>query len=504
MSGTRQRAWTIGLALVAAWALLVWQHYRSYPAISSDAAAPDLTAQLDAVFERSVARYRISGAAAGAFKDGNLVWSAEAGIRNAAGAPVTAETAFNVGSVSKPLAVWTTLRLAQQGVLDLDTPIRTYLKRWQFPPEAPDPDGVTLRHLLGHTAGFNVPGYGGYAADEVAPSDALALANREGGAVAQRIPAGQRRAYSGGGYVLLQLLLEDVSGQAFPRLVDEQLFTPLQMHDAGFTPEQLAQPSQAFADKSRPIESLRDVALAAAGGWLSPRDTARFIAAHWGEPAILDARWRAAAYAPTEPDASFAMSYTRQETPRGVLLGHGGNNSTWHAQIYVRPDTRDGFYFLSNATTGAQLNLDLACAWRSWALGLPARTVCSEEAGLTDGLSLANLLLGWAAIALGLWLGLALWTQRRRLTPYPQGRSALRTIGRSLTAALVLTALTVSLVMFHTDWIYWRNDVRFIDEIPLHELRLLMPALEALLLLLMLTLWSRPEATGRETDQRPA
>lgn len=492
MSGTRQGTWIIGLVLVTAWTLLVWQHHRSYPSISSDATPAQIAESLDAIFERAMARFQIAGAAAGAFRNGELIWSRQLGVRNTEAAPVTENTAFNVGSVSKPVAVWTTLHLAQQDKLALDAPIGQYMQRWQFAADAPDPEGASVRRTLQHTSGFNRPGYGGYAVNEIAPADALALATQPGGEVAQRIAAGQRRAYSGGGYLLLQLMLEDLTGQDYPAIVSEQLFQPLGMRDSGFNPATLPQPSQAFASGGRQIESLRDLALTAAGAWLSADDTERFIAAHWGEPELLNAGLRTEAFAPTEPSPDYAMSYTRIDTPGGLLLGHGGNNSTWHAQIQVRPATKDGFYFLTNTTTGAQLDLALGCAWRSWAMAQPAATVCAEQRSLTDKLSAANLLVGWVAIAIGLWLLQGFVRGSRRMQAYPKGRSARRTIGRGLTALTVLAALALCLVMFHTDAIYWREDVLFIDEIPLHEVRLLMPAIEALLVALLLTLWSRP------------
>lgn len=492
MSGTRQWMWIIGLVSLAAWMLLVWQHHRSYAMIDGDATPAQIAESLDAIFERSMARFHIAGAAAGAFRNGELIWSRQLGVRNAQAAPVTAQTAFNVGSVSKPVAVWNTLHLVQQDKLALDAPISQYMQRWRFAVDAPDPEGASVRRLLQHTAGFNRPGYGGYAAHETASADALALATQPGGEVAQRIEAGLRRAYSGGGYLLLQLMLEDLSGQDYPTLVREQLFQPLSMQDSGFDPVALAQPSQAFASGGRQVESLRDLALTAAGTWLSARDTERFIAAHWGEPELLTAALRAEAFAPTEPSADYAMSYTRMDTPGGLLLGHGGNNSTWHALIHVRPATQDGFYFLTNTTTGAQLDLALGCAWRSWAVAQPAATVCAEQRSLTDKLSAANLLVGWAAIAIGLWLLHGFTRGGRRMHVYPKGGSGLRTIGRGLTALTVLAALVLCVVMFHTDAIYWREDVLFIDEIPLHEVRLLMPAIEALLVTLLLTLWSGP------------
>ena len=72
--------------------------------------------------------------------------------------PVTPRTLFNVGSISKPLTAVAVLQLTGQRTLDLDAPVERYLGGWRLPPSSFDPQGVTLRRILSHTAGLSIAG----------------------------------------------------------------------------------------------------------------------------------------------------------------------------------------------------------------------------------------------------------------------------------------------------------------------------------------------------------
>ena len=79
-----------------------------------------------------------------------------------AGEPVDRDTLFQVASLSKWVTAWGVMRLADEGRIDLDAPISTYLRRWRLPDGAFDETQVTARRLLSHTAGLTDGlGYGG-------------------------------------------------------------------------------------------------------------------------------------------------------------------------------------------------------------------------------------------------------------------------------------------------------------------------------------------------------
>ena len=175
-----------------------------------------------------------------------------------------ADERFQAGSVSKAIAALVALRLAAVGALDLDADVNGRLTSWQLP----DGDGVTPRHLLGHTAGLGVPFFPGYADWEAVPTlvqvlDGTPPANTA--PVRVETPPGTVFAYSGGGYALVQLLVEDLSGVSFADAAAELVFEPLGMDSSSFL-------QRRGAWHRYPEE-------AAAGLWTTPSDLARFLIA---------------------------------------------------------------------------------------------------------------------------------------------------------------------------------------------------------------------------------
>ena len=156
--------------------------------------------------------------------------------------PVTPDTVFQVGSISKPVTAWGVMRLVQQGKLDLDAPVDRYLTRWHLPPSPFDADGVTIRRLLSHSAGLNSQDYSPIATRPL-PSLEQSLSGESGGVNARRgsddvritMAPGQQHSYSNGGYTLLQLAIEEVTGEPFARYMQREVLDPLGMTHSSFT-----------------------------------------------------------------------------------------------------------------------------------------------------------------------------------------------------------------------------------------------------------------------------
>jgi len=210
--------------------------------------------------------------------DGEVAWSHVAGA--AAGAR------FQAGSISKSLAACTALELAHRQGIDLDADVSELLRSWQLP-ESP---AVTLRQLLGHTAGVNVPFFPGYRQGSQIPSLRQVL---QGEPPARTPPVRADRArsgrfcYSGGGYVVVQQLIADVSGTSFAEAARTLVLEPLGMSSSTFD-EPL--PDALHSSAARSDWHIYPEA-AAAGLWTTPHDLARFActlqAAALGRPSPL-------------------------------------------------------------------------------------------------------------------------------------------------------------------------------------------------------------------------
>jgi len=149
---------------------------------------------------------------------------------------VDQNTVFQVASLSKFVSAIGVMRLVQEGKLELDIPVANYLNRWQLPPSSFDNNEVTVRRLLSHTAGLTDGlGYAGFEDIKEVQSLESSLTKAKdadpgkSGITQVGILPGSEWRYSGGGFTLLQLIVEEVSGQSFNDYMVTQIFEPLGM-----------------------------------------------------------------------------------------------------------------------------------------------------------------------------------------------------------------------------------------------------------------------------------
>ena len=178
--------------------------------------------------------YHVPGVSVAVIHAGRVEWARGYGKRDVeSGAPVTAETLFQAASLSKGVAASVAMRLVEQGKLSLDEDVNAKLRSWKVPDnEFTKTEKVTLRRLLSHNAGLTVHGFPGYAQGAAMPAlvqllDGKPPANTA--AVRVTKAPGSGFSYSGGGYEVMQLLLEDVTGRHFEDLARELILDPLGM-----------------------------------------------------------------------------------------------------------------------------------------------------------------------------------------------------------------------------------------------------------------------------------
>lgn len=195
-------------------------------------------------------------------------------------------TLFPMASVSKWITAYGVMKLVKEGKLNLDEPVSSYLTRWRIPEGKISTKGVTVRALLSHTAGLSDRlGFGDYAADETLPSLEGSLnAPRASSGEEVKIVLGYKPGtdwqYSGGGYLILQLLVEEVTGYAFADYMQQSVFEPLGMLRTTY--QYLGnQENRAgnFDQSGNPVDYRQYAANAATGLSSSPADLIRFIQA---------------------------------------------------------------------------------------------------------------------------------------------------------------------------------------------------------------------------------
>lgn len=191
-------------------------------------AAQDV-ARMDQVVRASSEADAFSGAVLVA-RDGRILLDQGYGLANREwNIPNDGDTKFRLGSLTKQFTAVAIMLLNQQGKVDLDAPIKTWL------PEAPAAwDAVTTRHLLSHTAGIpNFTAFDDYETLKTRPATMAELIARFSDRPLDFAP-GARFAYSNSGYILLSAIVEAASGQTYADFVTANLFAPLGMTDSGY------------------------------------------------------------------------------------------------------------------------------------------------------------------------------------------------------------------------------------------------------------------------------
>jgi len=234
-----------------------------------------------------MAEMHVPGVSIAVVHNGVIEWAQGFGVAQLEGKPVTADTLFQAGSISKPVAAMAALHLVQQGKLSLDVDINQSLTSWKVPASAAAPGAtVTLRELLTHTAGFTVHGFPGYAADETVPT-LLQVLNGEKPANTPPIrlesPPASKWNYSGGGYTIMQQLVLDVSRQPFPKLLHDTVLAPIGMAHSTYQqplPAELrGSAASPYNEDGTPVKGGAHTypEMAAAGLWTTPSDLAHYI-----------------------------------------------------------------------------------------------------------------------------------------------------------------------------------------------------------------------------------
>ena len=145
---------------------------------------------------------------------------------------VTAETLFQVGSITKTFTGTTAMRLVEQGELDLDAPLRTYLPDLKLGDEDVAAR-ATMRHLLTHTGGW----IGDYFEDYGAGDDALARMVDSLQGLPQLTPLGEIWSYNNAGFYIAGRVIEVLTGKTYEQAVQELVLTPLGLDNTFFFPE---------------------------------------------------------------------------------------------------------------------------------------------------------------------------------------------------------------------------------------------------------------------------
>ena len=296
---------------------------------------------------------------------------------------------FQLASLSKWFTAWGVMKLVESEKINLDQPISQYLTRWSLPPHKYNEE-VTIRRLLSHTAGL-VDGLG-YAGFEN-PAEVQSLEESLTRAADSwnsdpRVRVGKRPGsgwkYSGGGYTLLQLIIEEVSGKDFNSYMEDEILIPLGMKSSTF----VLQPPQKedlvpFFNSDGEVEPDRYyTATGAASLYSTKADLVKFVMAHFpgpdGEPRGRNVISPETLDLMTKPHAELlgdkiwglgTILYS-EVLPDQFLFGHDGSNTPdIYTAVRINPLTGDALIVLSSGHYS--LYQSIVDNWNIWQGGGP-------------------------------------------------------------------------------------------------------------------------------------
>lgn len=270
--------------------------------------------------------------------------------------PITANTVFPVASISKWITSFGVLKLVEQGKLELDKSIDDYLTRWNLPESKFDNRKVTIRRLLSHSSGLvDELGYHGFALHEESQTieESLIQASdapySEGVAIVGYEP-GSKYMYSGAGYTILQLIIEEVSGMAFQEFIKKEVFLPLNMNNSAFaiSGENESKLVSIYKNDGEIRAYRKFTALAAASLLTTASDLSKFLLANVLENEVLKSQTIAMMSKPQSfinktPIYGLGPHLYSQNDKKSNIIGHDGSgNNALNTAARIDLKSKDG------------------------------------------------------------------------------------------------------------------------------------------------------------------
>ncbi|WP_262689446.1 serine hydrolase domain-containing protein [Kordiimonas aestuarii] len=322
--------------------------------------AADLEAWLDGYMSGALEQGDVAGAVVSVVKDGRPLFAKGYGYRDVASKlPMdAAQTLVRIGSTSK-LFTWTAvMQLVEQGMLDLDADVNTYL---DF--TIPERDGgpVTMNDLMTHRGGFEE------GLKEILITDPAKFITTEKylkDHMRPRIfPVGKVPAYSNYGTALAGYIVERLSGEPFDDYIERHILGPLHMERSTFRqplPEKFQDNvSLGYMSASQPPQAFEMITSAPAGSMSATADDmANFMIAHlqqgrFGDARILKAETARLMYQPSAPHepgfTTMAHGFFSGPINGKRLIGHGGDTIWFHTDMNLIPEEGVGFFVSFNS-----------------------------------------------------------------------------------------------------------------------------------------------------------
>lgn len=308
----------------------------------------------------------VPGVSVAVIQDFSIHWAKAYGVADAKNkSPVTTETMFQAASISKPVTALAFLRMVQDGIVGLDEDVNHYLKSWKVPVNEFTRDHpVTPRELLSHTSGTG----DGWGVPDFEPSQTLPTLAQildgqtyRGKIYWERPPLAAFK-YSGGGYIIIQLLMMDVMSKPFDAIMRESVPVPLGMSGSTFE-QPLKAELESKAARAHPGGRRADYpwrvepAQSAAGLWTTTTDLARFAVevqkSFRGDPGRILPRALVREMLSPVGLGPHAVGFMVEKRGEGWYFMHSGGNAGFTCDLVAHFAKGYGVVVMTNSDSGS-------------------------------------------------------------------------------------------------------------------------------------------------------
>lgn len=360
--------WVMLAALVLGAAYLVTRPGSDAPAANGPGAASKYAA-IEQFVRDEMAAQRIPGLALGIVKDNRIAYMRGFGKADGSGRPVTPQTPFIIGSLSKSFTALAIMQLVEAGKVELDAPVQRYL-RWFRVADKNAWAEITVRDLLNHTSGLSTKTGRMFQGNGDTTDRALETAVRKLSSAKLSAPPGEKYQYSTINYAVLGLIVQTATGRSYESYIQAEIFDPLQMRDS-FTSEAAAKRAGLatgytyWFGRPRAADPPYNRGLLPAGYLIcSAEDMVHYLIAQlnggrYRTVSVLSPAGVAELHQPSAPtpkaSTSYGMGWYVGPINGIPAIYHEGDTFNFLAKAMLVPRTRTGVIVLTNADN----NLDL-------------------------------------------------------------------------------------------------------------------------------------------------
>ena len=380
------------------------------------------------------------GLAVGVVRNGSLEFFYGHGLADiGSNTPITEDTVFRIGSITKTFTAIAVMQLWEQGLIDLDAPANDYLRAYQLTPASPSFRPTTLRQLLTHTGGIpeQVPSYG-FLLPDYGESVKLgrrvpSLAEYYRGSLRVAVEPGTMFIYGDHGFATLGQIVEDVSGKPLDRYFRDHIFEPLGMADTDLLRSEHVQSRLATGYKlgsggPKAITDRQIVPAAAGSIYSTTRDMARYVAALLGggsneHGSVLKRETLATMFEPqyqADPRIpGMGLGFMRGNLGGHPAVEHQGILPGFNSQIWLAPNDGVGVLVFTNGAGQAVMWMPAEFAeLLGHLLGVPAEGIRTDVPQRTE---IWGEICGWYSLSVPmtdprsrLWFGAGVEVLARR------------------------------------------------------------------------------------------